>query len=526
MRPWCTVILVVVVCAGACQPVFGAGADRLADSNALSGMFGFRIDPLSGDVRRPAELSRSIINSSFDVVSVECLDCGPPCPPPTRTVQVVLEATEPVADYFGVSNVTSGNYDLTSVVLDTNLALDVGERVTITITGDVLSCESWFNVWLNMCSVAPVAPACTCPTWSLIHEFAGGGDDGAYPQSQTLLLDGSTMYGMTSRGGDANWGVVFSIATDGSGFTLLHEFANTSGNAVSPYGSLILDDGTLYGMTLSGGANSNGVVFSIGTDGSAFTLLHEFSYASSDGQNPRGSLVLGGSTLYGMTRSGGASSSGVIFAIATNGTGYTNIHEFAGGAGDGADPSGSLLLDSGTLYGMTENGGDSDMGVVFKIATDGTNYTHLHEFVGGLDDGADPLGSLTLVDGTLWGMTEYGGFGSNGVIFSIDPDGSNYTVHHKFRVVMNDGESPMGDLTLAGSRLVGTTHLGSSIGTNGVLFTIKTDGSEYGLLHQFAGGGSDGGRPRYERPIVDGCTVYGMTYYEGDDDRGVIYKSE
>jgi uncharacterized repeat protein (TIGR03803 family) len=37
---------------------------------------------------------------------------------------------------------------------------------------------------------------------------------------------------------------------------------------------------------------------------------------------------------------------------------------------------------------MTRKGGDHDFGVVFSIDTNGTNYTELHDFAGGDSDGA------------------------------------------------------------------------------------------------------------------------------------------
>jgi uncharacterized repeat protein (TIGR03803 family) len=45
----------------------------------------------------------------------------------------------------------------------------------------------------------------------MLHEFAGGADDGANPMFTRLLQSGSTLYGMTSAGGDSDWGVIFSF---------------------------------------------------------------------------------------------------------------------------------------------------------------------------------------------------------------------------------------------------------------------------------------------------------------------------
>ena len=43
--------------------------------------------------------------------------------------------------------------------------------------------------------------------FEILHEFAGGGDDGRHPRG-SLTLDGSTLYGMTQHGGDSNYGTI------------------------------------------------------------------------------------------------------------------------------------------------------------------------------------------------------------------------------------------------------------------------------------------------------------------------------
>jgi uncharacterized repeat protein (TIGR03803 family) len=118
---------------------------------------------------------------------------------------------------------------------------------------------------------------------------------------------------MTARGGSSDVGTIFKINTDGTGFTLLHEFSGSDG-AYPGSGGLTLEGSTLYGTTAEGGSNDRGTVFQINTDGTGFTLLHEFS--GSDGAWPHGSLTLDGATLYGMTLYGGSFGSGTVFSIA------------------------------------------------------------------------------------------------------------------------------------------------------------------------------------------------------------------
>ena len=62
------------------------------------------------------------------------------------------------------------------------------------------------------------------------------------------------------------------------------------------------------GRRISGGSSGNGTVFAVNTDGTGFTNLHSFTAAStnglipstnSDGANPEAGLILSGNTLYG-----------------------------------------------------------------------------------------------------------------------------------------------------------------------------------------------------------------------------------
>jgi uncharacterized repeat protein (TIGR03803 family) len=76
--------------------------------------------------------------------------------------------------------------------------------------------------------------------------------------------------------------------------------------------------------------------------------------------------------MYGMTSQGGAYGDGTIFSIATTGGALTTLLSFSGtgGATPGAYPQGGLTLsaDGSTLYGMTENGGAYNDGVVFSLS--------------------------------------------------------------------------------------------------------------------------------------------------------------
>ena len=84
-----------------------------------------------------------------------------------------------------------------------------------------------------------------------------------------------------------------------------------------------------------------------------YTQLHSFAGGSKDGANPMGSLILSNNVLYGMTSQGGVAGGGVVFKMNTNGNSFTNLHSFSAYAGNGESPNAALVLSGSTLYGMT-----------------------------------------------------------------------------------------------------------------------------------------------------------------------------
>ncbi len=356
---------------------------------------------------------------------------------------------------------------------------------------------------------------------NLLHEFAGGTDDGEYPYGD-LIISGTTLYGMTYWGGESGLGTIFKIQVDGSGYEILHEFSGGNDDGAVPEGSLNLSGSTLFGLTSEGGDGNDGTLFKIGIDGNGFTLLHEFINSDAgDGFRPLGSLILSGTTLYGMTSGGGSGEYGTIFKMETDGSGYDLLHEFTGSADDGSYPCGTLIISGSTLYGMTAYGGDYGSGTVFKMETDGSGFTLLHEFAGATADGEYPHKSLLLSGSTLFGMTSQGGSSRRGIIFKVEIDGNGYSVLHEFTGSTDDGESPQGSLIISDSTLFGTTWNGGDDGT-GTIFQIQTNGMGFSLLHEFVDSSTEGLQPCGSLLLYDSM-FFGMTENGGANHRGVIF---
>src|SRR5438552_18886461 len=95
--------------------------------------------------------------------------------------------------------------------------------------------------------------------------------------------------GRLSNCGGGGGGTVFKANTDGTGFTNLYSFtlpnldvssqAYTNSDGFLQNG-LILSANTLYGTAFQGGNSGAGTVFTVNTDGTGFTTLHSFTATS------------------------------------------------------------------------------------------------------------------------------------------------------------------------------------------------------------------------------------------------------
>src|SRR3974390_2014575 len=219
-------------------------------------------------------------------------------------------------------------------------------------------------------------------------------------------------------------GLVFNPRATAQSFTNLYSFTGGADGA-NPWAALVLTNNTLYGTTYSGGGGAlAGTIFAINTDGSGFTNVHVFTSAD-DGANPCGALILSGNGLYGTARSGGTLGNGTVFSLNTDGSNFKTIYSFSGST-DGATPWGGLVLSGTTLYGTVKTaGGSSSRGTVFKVDTDGLGFTTMHTFTGG-NDGGYPIASLILSGSTLYGTAQQGGSAGNGTVFAISTNGTGF----------------------------------------------------------------------------------------------------
>src|SRR5262249_42115127 len=162
------------------------------------------------------------------------------------------------------------------------------------------------------------------------------------------------LYGTAGQGGTNSVGAIFTINTNSLGYAQLHAFTQSEGNY--PDSLFLASNAVFYGCASGGGISNAGTVFRMNLDGSSFRLLYQFTN-SPDGYEPVSVMLANNGALYGMTAGGGASSRGTIFKMDTNGNNYTILHSFTNSP-DGWEPLASLIQGrDGMLYGTTITGG-------------------------------------------------------------------------------------------------------------------------------------------------------------------------
>ncbi len=325
-----------------------------------------------------------------------------------------------------------------------------------------------------------------------IYRFRDYGTGGA-PEGGLVLGPNGTLYGETSAGGTKPCNATYGEAGEGcgtvyslsakDGYKVLVSFHGPNGAFGASTVTLV--GNTLYGTTQRGGAGQNGVIFAVNTDGSNFTLLHQFK--GPDGSDPLGPLVPGpNGILYGITNIGGPGllkqSAGVLFSLTPTGT-YKILYEFS--EADGENPNTLVMTPSGILAGGTTFGGPTNpdycpqgCGVIFSFNPANSQYTILKTYSGGYTYTSSPFIGSVGPDGTIYGNDED--------LFSITLSG-NYQILAVSNVYYTGDYPQSGPLLAPDGTLYGTYTSGAGV-ISGSLYSYNP--SNPGVLNFVCPGGS------------------------------------
>jgi uncharacterized repeat protein (TIGR03803 family) len=249
---------------------------------------------------------------------------------------------------------TGGDTTLTSVfdMPVSGFSSDPG-AITLTETpnGELYGTISYYNSTTSLGAIYQYDYTNNAYTVKAILDSSTG-----FQPSDLLLANNGMLYGVAQSGGANNGGTIFSYTIGDTAVKKLFDFDHSA----YPITSLIqASDGNLYGQTQTDGANGGGVIFQYKLSDSSYHILFSFPFHS---YSIGGLVEVGADTLYGVTEYGGPGS-GTLFRYTIGDVSDTILYNFPGGAW----PQAKLLHASdGNLYGVTEGDGVNNEGTVFS----------------------------------------------------------------------------------------------------------------------------------------------------------------
>jgi uncharacterized repeat protein (TIGR03803 family) len=254
---------------------------------------------------------------------------------------------------------------------------------------------------------------------------------------------------------DPGSGTIYRLTLGGK-LTTLYTFCPSTPciDGQGPTGLIQGSDGNFYGTTTVGGRFKEGAIFEVTPEGK-FTELYSFCSQAScaDGERPVFPPLQGiDGNFYGTVGTGGATGAGVVYKLTASGA-YTVLYNFCS-YGNGPCPGGSgptnIVQDAnGNLFGTTQFGGSSETGdnagygVVFEI-TPTNQYVVLQSF--NITQGPALGGLMFANDGNLYAQTVGNEFGANGGdIIEISPAGVA-TLIYTFGECGSTGYNPVSTL--------------------------------------------------------------------------------
>jgi len=247
-----------------------------------------------------------------------------------------------------------------------------------------------------------------------------------------------------------------------------------------------------------------------------FTILHTFTN-SPDGGDP-GGLVLNNGVLYGTAGNGGEWGLGTVYRLATNGTDYSNLYSFAPPPNAGfvdaptnfvGHPGPAIVLGGNTLYGYASGfyGAVNQSPTVYKISTDGRDF----EVLAGL--GNTYPSSLAFGDGILFVTA-----GSSQLLAVSPSEGTSNTV-----ASLPFFSLPESSLLFTNHVLYGTTILGVGDSANGDVYKVNADGTGFTTIKGFTNI-DEGSSLQDQQLAFSGNTLYGVATWGGLFECGTVFR--
>jgi uncharacterized repeat protein (TIGR03803 family) len=320
---------------------------------------------------------------------------------------------------------------------------------------------------------------------------------------------------------------------------ILHSFVGGTADGASPYAGLIADStGALYGTAAYYGANGQGMVYQLVPPSGGGTWTENAIYSffgTTDGSVPASNLIMDSTgAIYGTTASAGTFNCGTFYQLVPSGGGAwteNTLYDFPCASGGVESGPQSLVLNqsTGVFYGVLQDGGIYNGGVVFELAPasgGGWTYTALHNFnsntsAPGYANGCNPWSLIAGPKGDLYGTTIYCGQGA-GTVYRLAPPVGTGTIWslsllYSFGSTTDSpsGSNPYGLLIGLDGVLYGGAAEGGTAG-KGLIYSLTRPSAGTGgpwtetVLHTFAASG-DGNFPLSGVILGPAGSLYGTT---------------
>jgi uncharacterized repeat protein (TIGR03803 family) len=255
--------------------------------------------------------------------------------------------------------------------------------------------------------------------------------EGSFVQSQIISLNDSTLIGVTTYGGKNDSGVIFEYDLKKSNYKVLFNLSEKETGKESKGVLSLSDNGEVLGLLSKGGLYNCGTAFSYSDVKKEFKVLMHFDTQKGYEFN-NGFIFQDQSSVIGVATEGGQFTRyGNIFTINLKDQSYTQLLNFQNSA-DGRKPIGNLLYWKGYVYGITNEGGKSDAGTIYRISVKDNKFEKvidLHDY-----HISNPSDGLSLdFDGKMYGFAGSSDPKSLPKVFYYNPENNKIVVLLKFR---------------------------------------------------------------------------------------------
>lgn len=351
-------------------------------------------------------------------------------------------------------------------------------------------------------------------TYSDIHDLDDSADEGRVPQGELVQASNGLLYGTCSQGGVNDQGVIFSFNISTGIYTKLVDLSTSTGYL--PYGRLIVgSDGLLYGMCRQGGTASSGTIFTFNISNNQVTVVHNMFDSGFSGA--QGGLIEDpAGRFFGLVDNGGSGSAGALFQLDMPGGTVSEIVPFA--YSKGANPRSRLVQDmNGLFYGVTNGGGSGTAGVVFSMDPSTSTFDLIGNFT--TSTGLYPVGTPVVANGKYYGMCSDGGSSGLGTVYEFDPNAG--TITKRADLSTTTGGSPQAGFMAGGNGLLyGLTTAG---GTNGLGTLISFDPASGTVTKRIDLSSTTGTLPIAELFLASDGLLYGACSEDGQYSNGTLF---